>query len=129
MDSTHVLRGDLGREPPVATARAACYTVLLVKSKSQAKEASFEDAMARLEKLVEEIERAKEARAIDKEIAVEAEYHVQQSAKEAKSKRPNKGSILEHIGKAKALLDDVAAVAGLVTALLKAAEVASNILR
>jgi len=46
----------LGREPPVATARAACYTILLVKSKSQAKEASFEDAMARLEKLVEEME-------------------------------------------------------------------------
>jgi YD repeat-containing protein len=82
-----------------------------------------------LEKLVEEIERAKEAKAVVKEIAVEAEYHVMQSAKEAKSKRPNKGSILEHIGKAKALLDDVAAAAGLVTALLKAAEVASNILK
>lgn len=51
-----------------------------------------------------------------------------QAAKEAKNNKSNKRSVLDHIGKAKALLDDVAAAAGLVTALLKAAEVAGKIL-
>jgi hypothetical protein len=80
-----------------------------------------------LEKFVGEIERARETKAIDQEVAVEAEYHVLQASKEAKMKEPSKASILEHMGKAKALLEDVAAAAGLVTALVKAAEVASKI--
>ncbi len=82
-----------------------------------------------LEKLRGEVESAKELNAIDQDIAVEAEYHILQATKEARKKEPNKGYFLEHIGKAKGLLEDVAAVGGLVTALLKAAEVASKILQ
>jgi YD repeat-containing protein len=80
-----------------------------------------------LAKFAGEIQRAREAKAIDQEVAVEAEYHVLQASKEAKKKEPGKASILEHMGKAKALLEDVAEAAGLVTALVKAAEVASSI--
>lgn len=80
-----------------------------------------------LEKLKAEVDRAKELRAIDKDVAVEAEYHLLQATKEARKTKPNKSSFPDHVGKAKALLEDAAAAAGLVTALLQAAEIAGKI--
>jgi len=82
-----------------------------------------------MKKLKEEIDRAKELKAIDENMAVEVKYHLVQAIKEAEKQKPDKGSFLEHIGRAKGLLEDVGAAAGLVTALLKAAEVASRIFR
>lgn len=81
-----------------------------------------------LEKLKGEVERAKESKAIQHDTAVVAEYHLLQATKEATKRKPDKRSFLDHIGKAKALLDDVAAAAGLVTALIQAAEAAGRIL-
>lgn len=82
-----------------------------------------------LEKLRLEVARAKESGVIDDDVAIEAEFHLLQASKEAKSDEPEKGSFFEHLNKARSLLQDVAAVAGLVTALSKIAEIASNILR
>jgi hypothetical protein len=80
-----------------------------------------------IEKLKEEIERAKESKAIDPDVAVEAEYHLIQAAKEARKERPKKGVFLQYIEKAKGLLEGLPKVTELVTALYKAAEVASKI--
>jgi hypothetical protein len=80
-----------------------------------------------LEKLAREIRRAREADAIDHETAVQAEYHLLQATKEARKGKPDSGSFLDHIGKAKGVLEGVAAAAGLVTGLLEAAEVASRV--
>jgi hypothetical protein len=82
-----------------------------------------------LEKLRAEVEHAKGLRAIDPDIAVESQYHLLQAAKEVQQKNPDKPSVIEHLSKAKRLLENVAAVGGLVTALLKAVEVADKIFR
>ena len=83
--------------------------------------------VAELEKLIAEIGRAKDLQAVNHEVAIEAEYHILQANEEAKKQKPNKSSFLEHIGKAKGLLEDVAAATGLVTALLQASEIARKI--
>lgn len=75
----------------------------------------------------EEIERAKDSSAISQDTAVESSYHLLQAEKEAQKEKPDKKSFLEHIGKAKALLEDVTAAAGLVGALLKVSQIASTI--
>jgi hypothetical protein len=62
-------------------------------------------------------------------VAVEAEYHLLQAAKEARKESPQKEFFLKHIASAKELLGNVAAVAGLVSSLVKAAEIASTIFR
>jgi hypothetical protein len=46
-----------------------------------------------LEKLVKEIDNDKEAKSIDPDIAIEAEYHILQAIKEAKSNKPEKRSL------------------------------------
>jgi hypothetical protein len=88
-----------------------------------------DELAAELDKLRIEIGRAREAKAVDSDVAVEADYHLLQASKEAKKDEPDKESFLDHVGKAKALLDDAAAAAGLATALMKAAEVAQQIFR
>jgi len=75
-----------------------------------------------LSKLRSEIEVARQARAIPDDAAIEAEFHVLQATRKARADEPDKASMLDHIGKAKALLGDLAAAAGLVGALAKAAE-------
>jgi Asp-tRNA(Asn)/Glu-tRNA(Gln) amidotransferase C subunit len=80
-----------------------------------------------LEKLRGEVERAKELRAIDQNVAVEAEYHLMQATKEVRKDKPDKSSFLEHVHKTKSVLEGVAAATGLVTALVKAVEIASKI--
>jgi hypothetical protein len=82
-----------------------------------------------LEKLRTEVERAKDLGAINPDIAVESQYHLLQASKEVRAPDPNKSSALEHLVKAKRLLENVAAAGGLVTALLKAVEVVDKIFR
>ena len=82
-----------------------------------------------LGKLKEEIERAKQLKAMDNDIAVEAEFHLLQAEKEAKKDNPSKNQFLEHINGAKALLEGVASAAGMITALLKTVEIANQIFR
>lgn len=80
-----------------------------------------------MEKLKRELEYAKQSNTIDEDVAVEAEYHLLQATKEARKESPAKVSFLEHVTKAQGILQNVAAVGGLVNALVKAAEIAGLI--
>jgi hypothetical protein len=86
------------------------------------------DLVEELGKLKYEIEKAKLAGAIDEDDAIDAEYQIQKAIQEAKKSEPDKKSFVEHIGKAKELLEDTTAAAGLVTALLKAVKIAKDLL-
>lgn len=80
-----------------------------------------------IEKLREEIARAKQSGVVSEEIAIEAQYHMLEASREVTSKEPNKSKLLEHIGKVKELLKDISALAGLVTGLVKLIEVAAKL--
>lgn len=75
-----------------------------------------------------EIGKAKSAGVIDEDAAIDAEYQIQKAIQVAKKAEPDKTTFLDHIGKAKDLLEDITAATGLVTALIKAAELAKNLL-
>jgi hypothetical protein len=81
-----------------------------------------------LDKLKREIELASNREVIKPDIAAEAESHLAEATQEAKSARPNKDFILQHLGQAKTLLEDVTAATGLVTAFLRAMGVARGLL-
>jgi hypothetical protein len=85
------------------------------------------DLIEELGKLKLEIGRAKEDGAVDEDIAIDAEYQVQKAIQAIKKSEPDKISFMDHIGKAKGLLEDVTAATGLVTALIKAADLAKDI--
>jgi hypothetical protein len=80
------------------------------------------EVVAQLEKLQAELSRAVEAGVFDdEEIATDAEYQVKKAVQQAKKPEPDKKSILEHLGEAKALIEGVTAAAGLVGGLAQAA--------
>src|SRR6266567_1463808 len=79
------------------------------------------DLIAELEKLKGEIAQAKEADIVSDETATDAEYQVTKAIQQAKK------TILDHLNTAKALIEDVAAASGLVTALISAAEVVQKL--
>lgn len=85
------------------------------------------DLIEELGKLKLEIEKAKMGGAIDEDVAIDAEYQVQKAIQAAKKSKPDKTSFMNHIGKAKGLLEDATAAAGLVTALLRAADIAKDL--
>lgn len=89
---------------------------------------SSEDLAEELAKLRAEIERAKLAGVVTEDTAIETQFHLLEASRELEGAKPDQKSILSNIGKARALLDDVAAAAGLVTALVKAAEVVGHVL-
>lgn len=80
-----------------------------------------------LEKLRQEVERAKELDAISQDAAVEAEYHLLQATKEAKKETPDKEGFSEHMEGAITALEGLTKAAGLVNAFLKVSEVARQI--
>jgi antitoxin component HigA of HigAB toxin-antitoxin module len=88
---------------------------------------SKDELVIELEKLQSEIEHAREANVISKEVAIEAEFDLLKATQEAKKAEPSKETFFDYIGKAKALFNDIAAVAGLITALMQAAEVANRL--
>lgn len=88
---------------------------------------TIEQFSHQLDSLRTEIQAAKDADVIPEEAALEAEYHVLQAGKEASADDPDKSTILDHIGRAKEILGDLAAAAGLVKAIAEAAEVVGRI--
>ncbi len=89
---------------------------------------SLEELSKQLKDLRLEIEAAKNAQVIPEESAIEAEFHVLQAAKSMEAETPDKKSILDHIGQAKALLEDLTAAAELVAAFAAAAQVVGQLL-
>ncbi|MCG2785150.1 MAG: hypothetical protein L6461_08605 [Anaerolineae bacterium] len=88
-----------------------------------------DELISELEKIRSEIERAKTSQGLNQDVAIEVEYHLLQANKEAQKAKPNKGAFLEHVEKAKALLANMVAVAGLVSALSKIVEIAQQLLK
>lgn len=80
-----------------------------------------------LEKLKREIATAKDAQAIDDEIATDAQYHLTKATQQAIKEQPDKHSVLAHINKAKELLRGATELGELVSAMVKAAEVVQRI--
>lgn len=82
-----------------------------------------------LAKLRGELDLAKNAGAIPANTAAEASKDLSRALKEVQAPEPRKGNILDHIGKAKALLQDFGEAVQLVAALTQAAVVISDLLK
>jgi len=76
-----------------------------------------------------EIDQAKRVGAVPEDVAVEAQYHLLEASRQAKSERPDRSTLLDNIRRAKDLLKDISAVASLVTTLAKLADVAMKLIR
>jgi len=75
-----------------------------------------------------EIDQAKRVGAVPEDVAVEAQYHLLEASRQARSETPDRSTLLDNIRKAKDLLKDVSAVARLVTALAKLADLAMKLI-
>jgi hypothetical protein len=84
------------------------------------------DVIQQLEKLQAEVNKAAKEGALDEETATDAEYQIKKAVQQAKKPAPDKKTVLDHLNEAKAAIEGVAAAAGLVTALMQAAEVVRN---
>lgn len=84
------------------------------------------DVISELEKLKTEVTNARDAEVINAEIATDVDYHITKAVQQASKPEPNKNTILEHITKAKDLIKGVAEAGGIVTALMKVAELIQN---
>ena len=79
------------------------------------------ELVAELEKLKAEFDRAVQQKAFDDERAIEAESTLKLAIVEAKKSKPNRQTLLE-INGAKDLMEGATAAGGMVTALIKAAD-------
>lgn len=89
---------------------------------------SLDQLAAALAKLRAEIDKAKQSGTVPEDIALDAQHHLLEASREAKSAKPDKSAFLETIGKAKDLLKDITAVAGLVNAIAKLAGIAARLI-
>ncbi len=85
------------------------------------------DLVAELEKLKGQFTQAQEAGVISEETSTDAEYQVTKAMQQAKKSDPNKKTILDHLNTTKALIENIAAASGLVTALAGAIEVVQKL--
>ncbi len=85
------------------------------------------DLIAELEKLNEQVMQAKEADVLSEETATDTQYQVTKAIQQARKPDPDKKTIVDHLTTAKALLDNITAASGLVTALVGAVEVVQKL--
>ncbi len=85
------------------------------------------DFVTELQKLKAELLKVAEEEAIDGEIVTDAEYQITKAIQQSQKAEPNKETILDHLKNAKQLIDGVTTTTALVSALVKAAEVAQTI--
>lgn len=85
------------------------------------------DLINELGKLKSEIAKARDANVIDAEIATDVEYQITKASQQANKPEANKKSILDYINNAKNLLKNVVEAGGIVTALVKIAELVQQI--
>lgn len=81
-----------------------------------------QELVGQLEKFKAELAKAGDAQVIDAELVTDVEYQITKAVQEAKKPEPKKETILERVNGAKALIEGVTAAGGMVTALVKAAE-------
>lgn len=80
--------------------------------------------IAELQKLLSELDKAKQAGIVKKGISIDVEAHIKKVIVEFEESEPKKNVVFEHLDGAKKLLDGVASASGLVTTLLQAADFA-----
>ncbi len=85
------------------------------------------DLIAELEKLNGQVVQAKDAGIVSEETATDAQYQVTKAIQQASKPAPDKKTIVDHLTTAKALLDDITAASGLVTALAGAIQVVQKL--
>ncbi len=85
------------------------------------------DVAGELEKLQVELAKAAAAGVFEEDTATDVEYQLKKAVQQAKKPEPDKKSILDHLNEAKALIEGVAAAAGLVGALIQAAELVQKL--
>jgi hypothetical protein len=85
------------------------------------------ELVGELEKLKAELSRASASGAIDGEIVTDAEYQITKVIQQSQKAEPNKKTMLEHINKAKTLIEGVAVATGIIGALVKAGELVQRL--
>ena len=78
------------------------------------------DLVSELEKLKNEITRARQDGILDKKKATDVEYQITKAAQEAEEPKPDKKTILNHLTTAKSFIEDIVAAGGLVTTIVGA---------
>ena len=85
------------------------------------------DLVTELEHLKEQFTQARKVGMLREETATDAEYQVTKAIQQANKPEPEKKTILNHLNIAKALIEDIAAASGLLTALVSAVEVVQKL--
>ena len=85
------------------------------------------DLIAQLEQLNGQVAKAQEVGILTEETATDAQYQVTKAIQQVKKPDPDKKTIVDHLTTAKALLDNIAAASGLVTALVGAVAVVQKL--
>ena len=85
------------------------------------------DLIAALEQLNGQVTQAQEAGVLNEETATDTQYQVTKAIQQARKPDPDKKTIVDHLTTAKALLDNITAASGLVTALAGAIQVVQKL--
>jgi ribosomal protein S18 len=85
------------------------------------------DFVRELDKIKAEVSKAGEAEVIQPETVTDVQYQVQKAIDQARKPEPDKKAIVEHLDRAKNFMKDVVQLAGFVSAIGKAIELAQNI--
>jgi hypothetical protein len=76
-----------------------------------------------LQKLEEEVTRAAQTGSLSSEVAIDVESNLKKATIQAQKENPDKKALLDYIGQAKKLLENISSMTGIVTALTEAAKV------
>ncbi len=85
------------------------------------------DLVAELEKLKEEVIKARQNDILDTKQSTDVAYHITKAAQGAEEPQPHKKTIVDHLIAAKALIEGLAATGGLVTAIVAAIEAVQKV--
>lgn len=85
------------------------------------------DLVTELEKLKEEVTRARQDGLLEKKVATDVEYQITKAAQEAEEPKPNKKTMMDHLITAKSLIEGLVTAAGLVTAIGGAIDVVQKL--
>ncbi|MGE5374439.1 MAG: hypothetical protein ACM3XO_05225 [Bacteroidota bacterium] len=89
---------------------------------------SRDEIVQDLKHLLEEVNRASQAGALRKDVAIDVEANLRKAVLQAEEPQPDKKSILDYLNAARGLVEGVASAAGLVTGLVQAAQAVGRIL-
>jgi hypothetical protein len=89
---------------------------------------SSTDVAAELKKLLQEVNKATSAGAIDPEKSIDVESNIKKAVISAEKQQPDKQSILEHLNAAKAIIESLTSATGLIGGFVQAIEMIRRVL-